>query len=173
MSDVGAAAGHRPGEAFERLRAKWASITAFGVLLVVPGFGRPVLLPDCDHRDGHAQRRPVPHRRRSRDRHRHARAQLGPVLPVGDRRAFYLAAGVICIVNPVLASVVLTLIILGVGLIAAGLVRIYLATELPVGQPRLLVFVAAAVIIPLGLIIVNRWPRSTASMCWELCSASG
>jgi len=72
--------------------------------------------------------------------------------------ALYLAAGVICIVNPVFASVVLTLM-LGAGLIAAGLVRIYLATELPAGQPRLLVFVAAAVTILLGLIIiVNRWP---------------
>jgi uncharacterized membrane protein HdeD (DUF308 family) len=69
----------------------------------------------------------------------------------------YLAAGVICIVNPVLASVVLTLL-LGAGLIAAGLVRTYLATELPARQSRLLVFVAAAVSILLGLIIINRWP---------------
>jgi uncharacterized membrane protein HdeD (DUF308 family) len=57
----------------------------------------------------------------------------------------------------VFASVVLTLM-LGAGLIAAGLVRVFLATKLPAGQPRLLVFVAAAVTILLGLIVVNRWP---------------
>ena len=59
--------------------------------------------------------------------------------------------------QPALASVVLTLL-LGAGLIAAGLVRLYLATGLPAGQPRLLVFVAAAVTILLGLIIVSHWP---------------
>ncbi len=69
----------------------------------------------------------------------------------------YLAVGVLCIVNPLLASVVLTLM-LGAGLIAAGLVRVYLATQLPAGEPRLMVFLAAAVTILLGLIIVNHWP---------------
>ena len=60
--------------------------------------------------------------------------------------AVYLAVGVICIVDPVFASIVLTLM-LGAGLIAAGVVRIFLATGLPAGQPRLPVFVAAAVTI--------------------------
>ena len=69
----------------------------------------------------------------------------------------YLAVGVLCIVNPLLASVVLTLM-LGAGLIAAGLVRVYLAPQLPAGEPRLMVFLAAAVTILLGLIIVNHWP---------------
>jgi uncharacterized membrane protein HdeD (DUF308 family) len=64
---------------------------------------------------------------------------------------------VLCIVNPILASVVLTLL-LGAGLIAAGIVRLYLTTQLPAGQPRALVFLAAVVTILLGLIIVNRWP---------------
>jgi len=53
--------------------------------------------------------------------------------------ALYLVAGVPCIVNPLLASVVLTLL-LGAGLIAAGLVRVYLATQLPPGQLRHMVF---------------------------------
>ena len=69
----------------------------------------------------------------------------------------YLAAVVLCIVNPLLASVVLTLM-LGAGLIAAGLVRAYLATQLPADQPRFMVFLAAAVTILLGLIIVSHWP---------------
>ena len=72
----------------------------------------------------------------------------------------YLAAGVICIVNPVLASVVLTLL-LGAGLIAAGVVRFILAFRLPPVQPRLLVFVAATVTILLGLVIVSHWPMDS------------
>ena len=69
----------------------------------------------------------------------------------------YIAAGVLCIVNPVLASVALTLL-LGAGLIAAGVVRAYLAFQLPADHPRGLIFVAAAVTILLGLIIVSHWP---------------
>jgi uncharacterized membrane protein HdeD (DUF308 family) len=69
----------------------------------------------------------------------------------------YVAAGILCIVNPILASVVLTLM-LGAGLIAAGVVRAYLATQIPAGEPRGLVFLAAAVTILLGLIIVTHWP---------------
>ena len=63
----------------------------------------------------------------------------------------------LCIVNPLLASVVLTLM-LGAGLIAAGLVRAYLATQIPADQPRFMVFLAAAVTTLLGLIIVSHWP---------------
>ena len=47
---------------------------------------------------------------------------------------------------------------LGCGLLAAGVVRVYLAMQLPAGQPRGLVFLAAAVTILLGLIIVSHWP---------------
>jgi len=72
----------------------------------------------------------------------------------------YLAAGTICIVNPGLASLVLTLL-LGAGLIAAGVVRLVLAFRLPPAQPRLLIFVAATVTILLGLIIVSHWPMDS------------
>jgi uncharacterized membrane protein HdeD (DUF308 family) len=69
----------------------------------------------------------------------------------------YIAVGILCIVNPVLASVALTLV-LGAALVAAGVVRAFLATQLPADQPRALVFLAAAVTILLGLIIVSHWP---------------
>jgi len=156
MSNVGTAP-HSLGEAFERLRAKWASIAAFGVLLVVLGFAAlffsliatiaTVTLNGVLFLIGGAAEIAIGMHSRSWSRFF--------LWVIGG--ALYLAAGVICIVNPVLASVVLTLM-LGAGLIAAGLVRVYLATELPAGQPRLLVFVAASVTILLGLIIVNRWP---------------
>jgi|SRR5208337_1057912 len=156
MSNVGTAP-HSLSEALERLQAKWASIAGFGVLLVVLGFAAlffsliatiaTVTLNGVLFLIGGAAEIAIGMHARSWGRFF--------LWVIGG--ALYLAAGVICIVNPVLASVVLTLM-LGAGLIAAGLVRVYLATMLPAGQPRLLVFVAAAVTILLGLIIVNRWP---------------
>jgi uncharacterized membrane protein HdeD (DUF308 family) len=156
MSNVGTAP-HSLGDAFERLQAKWASITAFGLLLVVLGFAAlffslvatvaTVTLNGVLFLIGGA-------------------AEIGIGMQARGWSQFflwviggalYLAGGVICIVNPKFASEVLTLL-LGAGLIAAGLVRVYLATRLPAGQPRALVFVAAAVTILLGLIIVSHWP---------------
>ena len=148
---------HSLGEAIERLRGKWAAITAFGVLLVVLGFAavffsliatiatvtlNGVLFLIA----GGAEIGIGMH---SRGWGRFFLWVLGGLL--------YIAAGVLCIVNPLLASVVLTLM-LGAGLIAAGVVRAYLATQIPAGEPRGLVFLAAAVTILLGLIIVTHWP---------------
>jgi uncharacterized membrane protein HdeD (DUF308 family) len=61
-------------------------------------------------------------------------------------------------------------LVLGAGLIAAGVVRLYLALQLPVEQPRLMVFVAGAVTILLGLIIVTHWP---ADSIWVLGTLLG
>jgi uncharacterized membrane protein HdeD (DUF308 family) len=148
------------GEATEQLRGKWAAIAAFGVLLVVLGFfalmfslvatiatvtlnGVLFLIA------GVAEIAIGMH---ARDWGRFFLWVLGGLI--------YLAAGVICVINPILASVVLTLL-LGAGLIAAGVVRTYLATQLPSGEPRGLVFLAAAVTILLGLVIVSRWPTDS------------
>jgi uncharacterized membrane protein HdeD (DUF308 family) len=156
VSNVGTAS-HSLGEAIERLRGKWAAITAFGVLLVVLGvaalfFSLIATIATVTLNGvlfliaGVAEIGIGMH---SRGWGRFFLWLVGGVL--------YLAAGVLCIVNPLLASVVLTLL-LGAGLIAAGLVRLYLAAQLPAGQPRGLVFLAAAVTIALGLIIVSHWP---------------
>jgi uncharacterized membrane protein HdeD (DUF308 family) len=159
MSNVQTAP-HNLGEAMERLRAKWASITAFGVLLVVLGFAAlffslvatiaTVTLNGLLFLIAGAAEIGIG---------MHARSWgqfflwvLGGIL--------YVAAGVLCIVNPVLGSVILTLL-LGAGLIAAGIVRIYLASQLPAGQPRALVFLAASVTILLGLVIVSHWPMDS------------
>jgi uncharacterized membrane protein HdeD (DUF308 family) len=153
-TNVGASR-HNLGEAIERLRVKWAAITAFGVLLVVLGFAalffslvatiatvtlNGVLFLIA----GGAEIGIGMHSR-----------GWGQFFLWVIGGGLYLAAGVLCIVNPLLASVVLTLL-LGCGLLAAGIVRIYLATQLPAGQP--LVFLAAAVTILLGVIIVSHWP---------------
>jgi uncharacterized membrane protein HdeD (DUF308 family) len=155
-SNVGTSA-HSLGEAIERLRGKWAAITAFGVLLVALGVaalffsliativtvtlnGALFLIA------GAAEIGIGVH---SREWARFFLWVIGGLV--------YIAAGILCIVNPVLASVALTLL-LGAGLIAAGVVRALLAFQLPADHPRALVFLAAAVTILLGLIIVTHWP---------------
>ena len=155
-SDAGTSA-HSLGESIERLRGKWAAITAFGVLLVVLGFAaltfslvativtvtlNGVLFLIA----GGAEIGIGMH---SREWGRFFLWVVGGLV--------YIAAGVLCIANPILASTILTLF-LGAGLIAAGVVRAYLATQLPADHPRALVFLAAAVTILLGLIIVIHWP---------------
>jgi uncharacterized membrane protein HdeD (DUF308 family) len=156
VSNVGTSA-HSLGEAIERLRGKWAAITAFGVLLVVLGvaalfFSLVATIVTVTLNGvlfliaGGAEIGIGMH---SRTWGRFFLWVIGGLL--------YIAVGVLCIANPVLASVALTLL-LGAALIAAGLVRAFLATQLPADQPRGLIFLAAAVTILLGLIIISHWP---------------
>ena len=151
---------HSLGQAIEGLEAKWASITAFGVLLVALGFAAlafslvatiaAVTLNGVLFLVGGAAEVAIG---------MHARSWgLFFLWVIGG--VLYLAAGAICIVNPLLASVMLTLL-LGAGLIAAGFVRLVLAFRLPPVPPRLLVFVAAAVTMLLGLVIVSHWPMDS------------
>ena len=148
---------HSLGEAIERLRGKWAAITAFGVLLVILGFAAlffsliatiaTVTLNGVLFLIAGAAEIAIGMHSRSWGRFF--------LWVVGG--LVYIAAGVLCIVNPVLASVALTLL-LGAGLIAAGVVRAFLATQLPPDHPRALIFLAAGITILLGLIIVSHWP---------------
>jgi uncharacterized membrane protein HdeD (DUF308 family) len=153
------------GEAIERLQVKWASIAGFGVLLVILGFAalffsliatvatvtlNGLTLNGVLFLIGGAAEIGIG--MHSRTWARFFLWVIGGTL--------YLFAGAICIVNPMLVSVVLTRM-LGAGLIAAGLVRVYLAARLPSGQSRFPVFVAAAVTTMFGLIIVSRWPTDS------------
>ena len=83
---------------------------------------------------------------------------LGPVLPLGGRRPrLYRRRRRSASSTRSLASAILTLL-LGAGLIAAGVVRAYLGFQLPADHPRAHGLLAAAVTILLGLIIVIHWP---------------
>jgi uncharacterized membrane protein HdeD (DUF308 family) len=159
MSDAGTSA-QSLGRAVGRLEAKWASITAFGVLLVVLGFAAlafsfastiaTVTLNGVLFLIAGAAEIAIG---------MHSRTWgLFFLWVIGGM--IYLAAGLICIVNPVFASVVLTLL-LGAGLLVAGGVRVVLAFRLPPVRPRVLIFVAATVTILLGLIIVTHWPMDS------------
>ena len=117
---------HSLGEAIERLRGKWAAITAFGVLLVILGFAAlffsliatiaTVTLNGVLFLIAGAAEIGIG---------MHSR-ELGPVLSLGGRRPSLCRRRASCASSiRLLASVVLTLL-LGAGLIAAGVVRAYL-----------------------------------------------
>jgi uncharacterized membrane protein HdeD (DUF308 family) len=151
---------HSLGFAIEHLRARWGEIVAFGALLVVLGiaalcFTLPSTIATVTLNGlffvvaGVAEIGVGAHAKSW------ARFFLWIV-----GGAIYLIAGVICIINPIFASLALTLA-LGAGLIAAAAVRAYLAFHLPGGNPRALVLLAAAVTFLLGLVIVVHWPTDS------------
>ncbi len=72
----------------------------------------------------------------------------------------YAIAGVIAIARPGLAAAVFTLM-LGAGLVATGVLRLFLAFHLPKGGSRPLVLLSAIVTILFGAIIVLGWPENS------------
>ena len=149
------------GGASQRLRVKWGAILAFGLLLMLLGAAslafaffstlamvtlNGVLLLVA----GVAEIGVGMH---ARSWGRFLFWVLGGVL--------YIWAGVFCILDPLAASAILTLLI-GAGLIAAGAVRAYLGFQLPNSPRRSWVWLGAAVTFLLGLTIVIHWPLSSA-----------
>jgi uncharacterized membrane protein HdeD (DUF308 family) len=148
------------GLAIEHLRARWGEIVAFGALLVVLGlaalcFTLPSTVATVTLNGvfflvaGVAEIGVGAHAKSW------ARFFLWII-----GGAIYLIAGLICIINPIFASLALTLA-LGAGLIAAAAVRAYLAFQLPAGNARTMVLLAAAVTFLLGLVIVVHWPTDS------------
>ena len=73
----------------------------------------------------------------------------------------YVAAGVICWLNPLMAATTLTLI-LGIALMIGGIVRGYLAWHVrEAGKPWGWVAASAVITLLLGLIIIAKWPYSS------------
>ena len=69
----------------------------------------------------------------------------------------YLAVGVLCIVDPVLATVALSSSLAPLSS-PPGWCGPFLSRAASADHPRALIFLAAAVTILLGLIIFSRWP---------------
>ncbi|HYC25135.1 MAG TPA: DUF308 domain-containing protein [Roseiarcus sp.] len=162
MTDPGSVAGQtdRPGGAVGRLSAKWGAIVAFGALLIALGLAAAIFALAATIATvvvngvvfliaGAAEIGIGMH---SQGWGRFFLWVIGGLL--------YLLVGLVCIFNPILASSALTLM-LGAGLIAAGLLRLYLGLQLPPDHPRALVFLAGAVTVLLGLIIVGHWPADS------------
>ncbi|MGC2198561.1 MAG: HdeD family acid-resistance protein [Stellaceae bacterium] len=74
--------------------------------------------------------------------------------------ALYIVAGFVAFENPLLAAAVLTLI-LGVALIASGIMRIILAFSVKEGTPWIWIVVSGAITFLLGLVILAHWPVSS------------
>ena len=72
----------------------------------------------------------------------------------------YVVGGGAVVQNPLLAAGFLTLL-LGAGLFASGLVRIFLAFQLPKNAPWALVALSGAVTFLLGGVILAQWPVSS------------
>jgi uncharacterized membrane protein HdeD (DUF308 family) len=162
MTDPGSVAGQtdRPGGAVGWLAAKWGAIVAFGALLIALGLAAATFALAATIATvvvngvvfliaGAAEIGIGMH---SQGWGRFFLWVIGGLL--------YLLVGLVCIFNPILASSALTLM-LGAGLIAAGLLRLYLGLQLPPDHPRSLVFLAGAVTVLLGLIIVGHWPADS------------
>ncbi len=148
---------HSLGDAIEHLRARWGAIVAFGALLVLLGAAAlaftlaatvaTVTLNGIFFLVAGAAEIGIG---------AHAQRWWRFFLwMIGG--ALYLVVGVVCIVNPIFASLALTLA-LGAGLIAAAIVRAYLAFQLPAERRRGMILLASAVTFLLGLIIVIHWP---------------
>jgi uncharacterized membrane protein HdeD (DUF308 family) len=71
--------------------------------------------------------------------------------------ALYIVAGFVTFENPLFAAVVLTLI-LGVSLVASGVVRIFLAFNMKREMPWIWVALSGVITLLLGLLILARWP---------------
>jgi uncharacterized membrane protein HdeD (DUF308 family) len=74
--------------------------------------------------------------------------------------ALYVVAGFVTFENPLLAAALLTLI-LGVSLIASGIMRIVLAFSMKHGMPWVWVAISGLVTLLLGGIILSHWPVSS------------
>jgi uncharacterized membrane protein HdeD (DUF308 family) len=74
--------------------------------------------------------------------------------------ALLVAAGILCAVNPLLASAALTLCI-GAGLCVAGLVRIYVASQMGQEAPWRIAILSGLVTFFLGVIILAGWPTNS------------
>jgi uncharacterized membrane protein HdeD (DUF308 family) len=72
----------------------------------------------------------------------------------------YIIAGFLTFENPLLAAALLTLL-LGVSLIASGIMRIVLAFSMKDGMPWIWVVVSGVITVLLGLIILAHWPVSS------------
>ncbi len=73
---------------------------------------------------------------------------------------FYMVAGATVIAQPIFAAAIFTLV-LGAGLVATGVLRVWLGLELPPGQPSGMVLFSGAITTALGVLIVIGWPGNS------------
>ena len=147
-------------EAVERLRGRWGWIVAYGALMAMLGIVAliltetatiaSVLLIGCFMIVAGVVEIGIGLRTRT----------WGSLLLWEAAGLVYIIAGLFAVMQPLFASVVLTLL-LGAGLLATGLVRIILGLRMAGSRARGGVILAGVVTALLGLLIVIGWPASS------------
>jgi uncharacterized membrane protein HdeD (DUF308 family) len=151
---------HNPGEALGHLKLRWGWLVGLGVVLVIAGViallsvvaativsvlwvGAVMIVAGVVE---------IVHGFRMKG---FGRALLWVFIG-----ALYIFGGFFAMMNPLLASTVLTLV-LSIALIIAGIVRIILGFHLKAGQHGGLVIFSGIVTTLFGLIILIHWPLSS------------
>jgi uncharacterized membrane protein HdeD (DUF308 family) len=162
MSTTNNAAPHSLADGIRALRAKWGWILGFGVISVIAGFialGSGVMLATATAvliigfmmlMAGVVEVVAAFNAK-----------EWGQRILWGLLGALYVFAGFVCIQNPFQAATLLTLM-LGIALIVGGLMRVFLATQMKQGTPWGWVVVSGIITFLLGLMIVAKWPISSA-----------
>jgi uncharacterized membrane protein HdeD (DUF308 family) len=149
------------GDSLKALRAKWGWIVALGIIFMIAGVialgsviiatASAVLIVGVMMVMGGIAE--IIAAFNVKDWHKAAMWGLLGVL--------YVAAGIICFLNPFAAATVLTLL-LGIALMVGGIVRGYLAWHMrEAGKPWGWVAVSAVITLLLGLMIIMQWPYSS------------
>jgi uncharacterized membrane protein HdeD (DUF308 family) len=147
-------------EGVERLRGRWGWIVAYGALMAMLGIVAliltetatiaSVLLIGCFMIVAGVVEIGIGLRTRT----------WGRLLLWEAAGLIYIIAGLFAVMQPLFASVVLTLL-LGAGLLATGLMRIVLGLRMVGSRTRGGVILAGVITALLGLLIVTGWPASS------------
>ncbi|CAN5244665.1 HdeD family acid-resistance protein [soil metagenome] len=162
MSTTNNTGPHSLADGMRALRAKWGWLVGFGVFSVIAGVialgsgvmlatATAVLIIGCMMLMAGAAEIAAAFNAKDWS-HRVMWLALG---------ALYVLAGFICILNPFQAATWLTLM-LGIALIVGGLLRVFLATRMKQGTPWGWVVASGIITFLLGLMIVAKWPISSA-----------
>jgi aquaporin Z len=73
---------------------------------------------------------------------------------------FYILAGALVVRNPLLAATFITLMI-GASLLASGIVRTYIAVQLPSGGAKGFLVFSGILTLVVGALIIAQWPSSS------------
>ncbi len=148
---------HRLGSSLLLLRARWASFAALGAAFVLCGaiaFGSLVTATVASVWMNGVMMIIAGAAEMSMGLHMKSWGRLILLCAAGG---LLLVAGVLCVLNPLLAALALTLG-LGAGLCATGLVRIYVASQMGSDAPWRIAVLSGLVTFILGVIIIASWP---------------
>jgi uncharacterized membrane protein HdeD (DUF308 family) len=148
---------HRLGAGLFHLRARWASFAALGAAFILWGaiaFGSLVTATVASVWMNGLMMIIAGIAEMGMGLHMKSWGRLILLCAAGG---LLLIAGLLCVLNPLLAALALTLC-LGAGLCATGLVRIYVASQMGSDAPWRVAVLSGLVTFTLGVIVIASWP---------------